>query len=119
MYWYSVPGLLKHWFDKVLVHGFAYGHGGHALHGKRFLWAFTTGGDEEAFTPSGMHGHPLRDFVPPIEQTARFCGMRWEAPNAVLGAHRIGPEDLAAHAEAYRARLVELARLVQEDAEHG
>src|SRR5688572_14060703 len=28
MYWYSVPSLLKHWFDKVLARGFAYGQGG-------------------------------------------------------------------------------------------
>ena len=38
MYWYSVPSLLKHWFDKVLVRGFAYGQGGNALWGKRCFW---------------------------------------------------------------------------------
>src|SRR5690606_1848876 len=44
MQWYGVPPLLKLWMDKVLSHGWAYGEGGHALHGKQLLWAVTTGG---------------------------------------------------------------------------
>jgi glutathione-regulated potassium-efflux system ancillary protein KefF len=28
MQWYSVPPLLKLWMDKVLAHGWAYGHNG-------------------------------------------------------------------------------------------
>jgi glutathione-regulated potassium-efflux system ancillary protein KefF len=119
MYWYSVPGLLKHWLDKVLVRGFAYGRGGDALRDKRWLWAFTTGGDEAAFQPSGVHRRPLRDFQPPIEQTARFCGMRWEAPFPVLGAHRLDDAQLRERARAYRARLVELTRAITEERARG
>jgi glutathione-regulated potassium-efflux system ancillary protein KefF len=43
MQWYSVPPLLKLWIDKVLAHGWAYGHGARALQGKSLLWAVTTG----------------------------------------------------------------------------
>lgn len=106
MHWYGVPGLLKQWFDAVLVKGWAYGEGGTALAGKDVLWAVTTGGDEEAFTPPGRHGHDFATFVPAIEQTARFCGMGWLAPHAVHGAHRIDDAALAASARAFRARLV-------------
>lgn len=42
MQWYSIPPLLKLWIDKVFSHGWAYGHGGTALHGKHLLWAVTT-----------------------------------------------------------------------------
>jgi glutathione-regulated potassium-efflux system ancillary protein KefF len=108
MYWYSVPSLLKHWFDKVLSRGFAYGQGGEALWGKRCLWAVTTGGDEQAFGAHGMHGRPLGEFAPVVEQTALFCGMRWEEPFVVYGAHRISLEDLKAAASGYRERLEEL-----------
>jgi glutathione-regulated potassium-efflux system ancillary protein KefF len=108
MYWYSAPGLMKQWFDKVLVRGWAYGEGGTALTGKRCLWAFTTGGDEAAFTPQGIHGHPLADFTHAIEQTARFCGMDWEEPFAVLGAHRLDRTALDARAEEYRIRVAGL-----------
>jgi glutathione-regulated potassium-efflux system ancillary protein KefF len=108
MYWYSVPSLLKHWFDKVLARGFAYGPGGKALWGKRCLWVVTTGGDEQAFGAHGMHGRPFREFTPVLEQTALFCGMSWEEPLVVYGAHRVGEEELALAARAYRERLEQL-----------
>jgi putative NADPH-quinone reductase len=41
MQWYSVPPLLKLWMDKVLSHGWAYGHNGIALRGKSLMWAVT------------------------------------------------------------------------------
>ena len=108
MYWYSVPGLLKHWFDKVLARGWAYGEGGTALAGKKCLWVTTTGGDESAFRPDGMHGYPFEAFVPHIEQTARFCGMHWEAPIVLKGAHRVAVSSLQQAALAYRARIESL-----------
>ena len=36
-HWYSLPGLLKEWLDKVFLYGFAYGSGGNKLNGKEFL----------------------------------------------------------------------------------
>jgi glutathione-regulated potassium-efflux system ancillary protein KefF len=105
LHWYGVPGLLKQWFDMVLVKGWAYGEGGGALAGKDCLWAVTTGGDEAAFSPEGRHAHAFGDFVAPIEQTARFCGMNWLAPHVVHGAHSVSGEVLAAAAAAFRARL--------------
>ncbi len=108
IYWYSVPGLLKHWFDKVLVRGFAYGENGTALHGKRCLWVATAGGDESAYSATGMHAYPFPTFVPVIEQTARFCGMRWEPPLVVKAAHSSPDAELARAAMEYRARLQSL-----------
>jgi glutathione-regulated potassium-efflux system ancillary protein KefF len=105
MYWYSVPGLLKHWFDKVLARGWAYGEGGTALRGKTCLWVTTTGGDEQAFSAAGMHEHPVSDFIPPVEQTARFCGMRWLDPLVLHGAHRVSERALAEQAARYRQLL--------------
>jgi glutathione-regulated potassium-efflux system ancillary protein KefF len=110
MYWYGVPPLLKLFFDKVLGAGWAYGTGGTALHGKSCLWVVTTGGDETAFRHEGMHGHPMAAFVPPVEQTARFCGMEFLPPLVLHGAHRIDDETLARQAASYRERLVVLAR---------
>lgn len=101
MYWYSVPSLLKHWFDKVLARGWAYGKE-RALAGKRCLWVTTTGGDEHAFHPEGMHRRPWASFAPPIEQTACFCGMEWLPPIVLHGAHTISASELEARAVAYR-----------------
>jgi glutathione-regulated potassium-efflux system ancillary protein KefF len=108
MYWYSVPSLLKHWFDKVLVRGFAYGPGGKALWGKSCLWVVTTGGDEQAFGAHGMHARPFNEFMPVVEQTALFCGMSWEEPLVVYGAHRLPPGELSLAARGYRERLSSL-----------
>lgn len=108
MYWYSVPGLLKHWFDKVLTRGFAYGGTTAALRDKRCLWVVTTGGDESAFRPDGMHAHELSAFVPHVRQTAEFCGMHWEEPIVVHAAHRIDDATLDHAASRYRDRLAAL-----------
>ncbi|MDF2696732.1 MAG: Glutathione-regulated potassium-efflux system ancillary protein KefF [Labilithrix sp.] len=104
-YWYGVPSLMQHWFEKVLEHGWAYGHGGDALSGKRVFWVTTTGSDASGYQPDGMHSHPFHLFITPIEQTARFCGMDWEEPLIVHGAHKIGDLELERYGRTYRQRL--------------
>jgi len=105
VFWYSVPALMHLWFEKVLAYGWAYGEGGTALEGKRCLWVPTTGGDEDAYTATGMHGHAFASFAPAIEQTARFCGMDWEPPHVLHGASAVDEQALAAHAATLVERL--------------
>ena len=105
VFWYSTPALLKHWFDKVLAFGWAYGEGGTALHGKHCLWVPTTGGDERDFALSGIHAHPFTTYVPSIEQTARFCGMHWEPPYVIHDAIALDDVALARHVAAVEERL--------------
>jgi glutathione-regulated potassium-efflux system ancillary protein KefF len=108
MYWYAAPALMKLWFEKVLTPGWAYGEGGEALRGKRCLWAVTTGGDAHAYTEAGIHQHSFDAFVPVMHQTVALCHMIFEPPFIVHAAHRASRDELMAHAEAYRARVVEL-----------
>jgi glutathione-regulated potassium-efflux system ancillary protein KefF len=105
VYWYNVPGLLKHWFDKVLGYGWAYGDGAAALRGKDCLWVATTGGKAETYSPTGIHERPFADFTRPIEETARFCQMNWLEPFILHGAHELAETALAAHGQALRERL--------------
>ena len=105
LYWYSVPSMLKHWFDVVLLRGFAYGRDGDALRGKNCLWVVSTGGDEGSYSASGMHAQPFEEFVLPIEQTARFCGMQWQTPIVLHGAHEVSDADIAVVAANFRAQL--------------
>jgi glutathione-regulated potassium-efflux system ancillary protein KefF len=105
LYWYSVPALLKLWFERVLAHGWAYGEGGTALRGKDCLWVATTGGPPDWYTAEGPHAYPFDAFAPVIRQTARFCGMNWLDHIVVQGAHRIDEDALAAAACDYRQRL--------------
>jgi len=107
LYWYSVPALLKLWFETVLERGWAYGEGGTALAGKDCLWVVTTGALPDAYAPDGKHGHPFAAFAPHVEQVARFCGMRWLEPIVVHGAHVAPAEQIETRARAYRQRLVD------------
>jgi glutathione-regulated potassium-efflux system ancillary protein KefF len=104
LYWYSVPPLLSHWFEKVLVRGWAYGEGA-TLAGKDCLWVTTTGGDAQAFSSQGRHAHPFDAFVAPLEQTARFCGMNWLEPFVLHGAHEVRETVLREYGVKLRQRL--------------
>lgn len=108
-YWYSTPAILKEWQDLVLTHGWAYGKGGRALHGKIFMQAISTGGPEAAYCHEGVNRFTLRELLAPVEQTARLCGMRFMPPFAVHGAHALGEADIADRAAEYRG-LVEALR---------
>ena len=108
LFWYTTPAILKHWFDEVLVKGWAYGEGGTALAGKDCLWAVTTGGDAEAFSAAGRHARPFEAFAPVVEQTARFCAMNWLEPFVVNGAHQLPEEELREAAQRLRRRIEEL-----------
>ena len=109
LYWYTVPALMKQWFEVVLVRGWAYGKGGTALAGKDCLWVATTGGDEQAFSAAGRHRRAFGEFAPVVQETARFCGMNWLPPFAVHGAHEVADEALRAAGRGLRARLDEWA----------
>ena len=86
LYWYSTPAILKEWQDLVLEHGFAYGEGGTALHGKIFLDALTAGGAEAAYCAEGYNHFTIRELLHPLEQTAALCGMLYLPPFALFGA---------------------------------
>ena len=105
IYWYTTPGLLKHWFDLVLTKGWAFGPGGTKLKGKHCLWVATSGGDAESYTPHGRHHHEFGEFAPVVEQTMKYCGARWMKPLVVHGAHLIADDELAGHARHLRSRL--------------
>jgi len=47
-YWYNMPAILKHWFDVVFEHQFAYGSKGDKLKGKNFIPSFTIGSSQES-----------------------------------------------------------------------
>jgi glutathione-regulated potassium-efflux system ancillary protein KefG len=104
-YWYSAPPLLKQWIDMVLEFGWAYGPGGTHLSGKKIMSVISTGGNEEAYTPAGHHGHSIDDFLLPFHHTARLCQMNWLPPFVVHGSYRITTEILHRKALEYASML--------------
>lgn len=84
-YWYSTPALMKEWLDLVLTRGFAYGPGGDALAGKPLACAITTGGPQCGLLAEGQGRYGVDDYLRPLDETARLCGMRWKKPFVVHG----------------------------------
>jgi len=110
LYWYSTPAILKEWQDLVLEHGFAYGDGGTALHGKFFFNALTAGGLEVAYCSKGYNHFSIRELLYPIEQTARLCGMTYLPPFALFGSRTAVEEGrIDRHVDDWR-RLLEALR---------
>jgi putative NADPH-quinone reductase len=92
LYWYSTPAILKEWQDLVLEYGFAYGHDGTALHGKKFLCSLSAGGKADAYQTDGYNHFTIRELLHPLEQMATLTGMQYLAPFALFGA-RTAQED--------------------------
>ena len=103
--WYSMPPLQKLWLDEVLTFGWAYGHGGTALQGRDLWLVATTGGAETAYHPQGYNRYFFDAFLPPYEQTAALCGMRFLPPLVLHGARRAQDEQVAQHVAVFRDRL--------------
>lgn len=60
LWWYSVPAILKGWFDRVFASGFVYERNMRydtgALKGRKAMLSVTTGSPKHAYTPYGMDG---------------------------------------------------------------
>ncbi len=105
-FWYSTPAMLKEWQDLVLEHGWAYGSEGKMLQGKKAISVVTTGGREQAYASEGLNRFTMRQFLAPIQQTFRLCGVEYLPPFVVHGTHGMTSEEIRSHADDYR-RLVE------------
>ncbi len=112
MYWYATPALLKEWCDTVLLHGFAFGRGGTKLRGKTLMVATTTGGDHDAYHPTGMNRFTITELLRPMEATAHLCGLAWAEPFIVHNAIQLDAEARAAAALAYATRISALIEAV-------
>ena len=107
--WYSMPALQKLWLDEVLTYGWAYGggmgEGGTKLQGKDLWLVATTGGPEESYHPQGYNRYFFEAFLPPYEQTAALCGMRFLPPLILHGAHAVDQEVVTQHIATFSQRL--------------
>ncbi|MDY0191529.1 MAG: NAD(P)H-dependent oxidoreductase [Desulfuromonas sp.] len=106
--WFSVPAILREWMDLVLQHMWAYGVTGHALKGKKLFNVVSAGGGEELFQHDGFHGNTMVEFLAPIRQVARVCGMDFLPPFVVHGTRNITPQAIKQHGNDYRNLLLAL-----------
>lgn len=83
LWWFSMPAIMKGWFDRVYTLGFGYGVGEHSdrrwgdrygegsLAGKRAMLMVTTGGWESHYGPRGING-AIDDLLFPIQHGMLF-----------------------------------------------
>lgn len=101
--WYSVPGLMKLWIDKVFVHGFA--HGSTAkIGGKKLIVSFTTGAPEAVYQKDGFFKHTVEDYLPQFETFATLCSLDYQTPIYTSGINYAGRDEAAIKAQQEQAR---------------
>jgi len=115
LWWFSVPGVLKGWVDKVFAFNRIYGRGRFydkgLFRGKRALLSLTTGGSGvDAYQPGGFNGD-INGILRPIQRgMLEFVGFDVLKPQIVYGPAQITEEDRRAHLAAWRQRLKQIAQ---------
>ncbi|HYH29512.1 MAG TPA: NAD(P)H-dependent oxidoreductase [Pseudonocardia sp.] len=116
LWWYGMPAILKGWFDRVFVKGFAYGvrdpgtgrtrrYGDGLLHGTRALAVVTAGAPEPSIGPRGVNGEIEQLLFPLLHGTLFYTGMAVLPPFVVTGADRMTEDGCADASRVLRERL--------------
>ena len=117
LWWFSVPAILKGWFERVYAYGFGYGVGQHSggrwgerygegtLQGRRAMLSVTMGGREPHYGPRGVNG-PIDELLFPIHHGMLYYpGMEVLPPFLVYETRGIDAAAYDKLAQAYRERL--------------
>lgn len=117
LWWFSMPAIMKGWFDRVYAYGFAYGVGEHSdthwgdrygegsLSGKRAMLLVTTGGWESHYSPRGING-PIDDILFPIQHGMLFYpGFEVLPPLVIYRTSKTDDEKYAAYCQQLAQRL--------------
>jgi len=109
MWWWSVPAILKGWFDRVLMSGFAYSdsewYDTGKLKGKRAILSITTGAGRRRFAPQGLYGDMDERLYSLQHGTLRYTGLDVLPPMIAWAVEGADEATRAAFLDQYRERL--------------
>lgn len=108
LFWYSVPSLMKRWFDDVFSYGFAFGSSGDKLKGKKVIISVTTGGPEDGYSAEGYNGHTIYELLLPLRQTFSLAQMEYAGlyVSYSMGAMTKGEKVVLEKAESHAKQLI-------------
>jgi NAD(P)H dehydrogenase (quinone) len=89
IWWFSVPAILKGWFDRVLAMGVAWDSGkfydGGLMRGKQAMVIGAAGHPTEYYSTNGPHKSDMTQVLQPINHgTLAFCGFNVHEPYVAL-----------------------------------
>ena len=113
MWWFSVPAVLKGWFDRVLAMGVAWDGGriyeNGLLRGKQAMLCVVAGGPEDYFRVDGKHRATPQQILHPIQHgTLAFCGFDVIEPFVVLNSLGKTPEQMDEVLKEYQFKVEHL-----------
>ncbi|HEX6352440.1 NAD(P)H-dependent oxidoreductase [Actinophytocola sp.] len=119
LWWFGMPAILKGWFDRLFVQGFAqgvldpttgrarrYGDGG--LTGKRAMVITTVGANAATTGPRGIHGELDEVLFPLTHGTLWYPGMTVVPPFVVTSALAMTDDEYNETAKRLTERLLTL-----------
>jgi NAD(P)H dehydrogenase (quinone) len=113
IWWFSVPAMLKGWFDRVFATGLTWDFGRiydkGLLRGKKTMLIAVPGGPPELYRKDGAHHATLIEVLHPILWgTLHFCGLDVLEPFVVHSPFQIGAEERARRIQELKARLASI-----------
>ncbi|XP_035030596.1 NAD(P)H dehydrogenase [quinone] 1-like [Hippoglossus stenolepis] len=109
MYWFTVPAIMKGWFDRVLTLGYAYSHDKRYSCGifkdKKVILSFTTGSHESMFSATGINGDMNVTLWPLQNGILHYCGFQVLAPQIFWAPSHIPSKARDTLLDAWRTRL--------------
>jgi len=120
LWWYGMPAILKGWFDRVFVNGFAFGvrdpetgrtlkYGEGGLAGRRALVITTAGDRPTSFLPRGLNGDIESLLFPLLHGTLWYAGIAPLQPHLVSGTDLPGWAGYRDEVDRLAARLATVA----------
>jgi NAD(P)H dehydrogenase (quinone) len=112
LWWFSVPGILKGWVDRVFAMGRFYGQGRiyeqGVFKGKLALLSLTTGGTAHDYEKEGLQGD-IHNMLKPIHRGIfRFTGFSVLQPFVVYGPARLSADQRKEELDRWKNRLLEV-----------
>ncbi|XP_048211180.1 NAD(P)H dehydrogenase [quinone] 1 [Perognathus longimembris pacificus] len=107
--WFGVPAILKGWFERVLVAGFAYTYAAMYDKGpfqnKKAVLSITTGGSGSMYSLQGVHGDMNINLWPIQSGTLHFCGFQVLEPQLTYSIGHVPPDARIQILEGWKQRL--------------